>query len=482
MKILKITGLFVLVAVILGTALFFFLPKEVSMQSCLVTGDVLTNVALAAVPQEDYVKVRINVRSVRAIPLARLVELSEPLSNSFSVLLMGSDGLFARIEGDELEGCYIAQDKGKWNTIAKKHPVNAGIKDLAQIIIADDTGSLDIGVNVISQTENIFHTTPGSMVMQKWTSYSYLDGETKKKDGYGLSLYKQKQVLALDDIVPEEVESVLVMGRQGDTQYLSGPGYLELSGNQIHFLIPEARTTVRDIAGVIINPPAGSIMDTYADSVHFLSKDEKVMLIYLDGLAWHMYEQAIAEGRIPNIAALGTADKVTSVYKSVTNAGFAAMITGQPPAVNGIVDRSKREPLVETIFDWLETQGKSHILIEGNTGILKLSTETVLSSDQDGDGSTDDEVFEHAMTALEGNRDFVLVHFHGIDDAGHDYGDLDNRTMAVLEEVDDYVGVLMALWEGRVIITSDHGMHQAGQEGDHGSFRFEDMFVPYLVK
>jgi phosphopentomutase len=53
--------------------------------------------------------------------------------------------------------------------------------------------------------------------------------------------------------------------------------------------------------------------------------------------------------------------------------------------------------------------------------------------------------------------------------------------MERLETIDSYIEKLASNWNGKIIITSDHGMHSTGEGGDHGEFRFEDMVVPYII-
>ncbi len=471
--------LFLVLALALALAAIVFLwPGQEAVRACVVTGDVLNNVALAELPRNSYVKIP---GGGRGIPLVNLVEASQPLSGEYSILLLGNDGLFAQLKGDELGGCYIVKKDGGWNTVATQHPVNAGIKDISKIVIADETEGLDFGVNIISQNENLLHLTPGNMFRQQLTCYPYLEGETELEEGYAISLFKQKQVLPLTAVTAEEINSVLVMGKGGEYERFNGAGYLELSNNEINYLHPESKTVVRNIAGAIINPPPLSIMDTYTDSLYYIDRGERVMVILIDGLSYYQFEQARDNGLIPNLAALGAAVKVNTVYRPVTNAGLAAIVTGQPPSVNGIVDRSTREPKVQTIFDLLEAEHKTHILVEGSASILKLNTDTVYSADLYNDGNTDDDVFGNAMAQIEKQPDYLLIHFHGVDDAGHNYGPLAEETMEVLAMVDVYTGLLLKEWTGKVIVVADHGMHFADPEGDHGNFQLEDMFVPYII-
>jgi 2,3-bisphosphoglycerate-independent phosphoglycerate mutase len=75
----------------------------------------------------------------------------------------------------------------------------------------------------------------------------------------------------------------------------------------------------------------------------------------------------------------------------------------------------------------------------------------------------------------------MFVHFHGLDDRGHDYGDMDQKTLEYIKTIDDYINELANHWDGKIIITADHGMHSTSESGSHGEFRFEDLIVPYVI-
>jgi len=79
------------------------------------------------------------------------------------------------------------------------------------------------------------------------------------------------------------------------------------------------------------------------------------------------------------------------------------------------------------------------------------------------------------------NLDYTFVHFHSIDEVGHDFGPMDSRTIEQIEIIDKYLDDIINNFDGQIIITSDHGMHQMTDSGDHGDFIFEDMFVPYMT-
>ncbi|KUK74200.1 MAG: Uncharacterized protein XD91_0058 [Clostridiales bacterium 38_11] len=286
-------------------------------------------------------------------------------------------------------------------------------------------------------------------------------------------------LIPLNNLIPIGTPSVL-MTHDGGFYPIKIDGYLEYQENHINYLNPNQKLVIFDVVGIIEQPPGKSIMDTYYDALKFIDMDEKVMVIYIDGFSFGQYNYAVANSYIPFMSNLNNVEMALTVFKPVTNSGMMAMLTGQPPYINGISDRSNRNPKVETIFDYLNSNGKSSMLIEGNANILNLNTDIILNPDRNNNGHTDDEVFQSAIENIN-KVDYYMVHIHGLDDSGHTYGDFADETMTKLLEIDGYVKSLVSLWDEKVIITSDHGMHSTDTGGDHGVFRYEDMIVPYII-
>jgi predicted AlkP superfamily pyrophosphatase or phosphodiesterase len=81
--------------------------------------------------------------------------------------------------------------------------------------------------------------------------------------------------------------------------------------------------------------------------------------------------------------------------------------------------------------------------------------------------------------------DLLLVHFHGIDDACHNFAPHSQEALTVINKTDELVRELCRMWPGKVIITADHGQHEVdedGKKGNHGDFRASDLFIPLLTR
>jgi len=218
------------------------------------------------------------------------------------------------------------------------------------------------------------------------------------------------------------------------------------------------------------------------------AQGDRVVLIVLDGLGYRRYQLARSEGQMSFLASLGEPLMSLTVYPSITKVASAGMITGASPSRSGVRDRNTRSTESETIFDVLARAGREGVAVEGADLAFNLRNARVnLSGDRDNNGSTDDNVLQNALKVVSGDMpDFLWVHFHGIDDAGHTYGPLSAQEKAKLDEVDEHLRRLVeALPTGTLLlVTADHGMHavqEDGRRGNHGSLLADDMLIPLWI-
>lgn len=284
--------------------------------------------------------------------------------------------------------------------------------------------------------------------------------------------------ILISDFIDVSKKSI-VMTYDGGYYPLEFDGTLYSEDEGVNFKNTDGDKLYENVVGIINSPPKRSVMDVYHESKNLI-KDNKVMVIYIDGWGWHQYQYLKENYQELYLSKIKGFEKALTVYKPVTNSGYAAMITGQPPYINGILNRDFREVKVETIFQYIEKINKRAVLIEGNSNIITTGLNPILNLDTNESGSNDDEVFNSAIENIE-NTDYLFVHFHGFDDAGHSYGPFGDKTVDKFIEIDNYVENLALKWKGKIIITTDHGMHKEENGGSHGEFRYEDMIVPFGI-
>lgn len=235
------------------------------------------------------------------------------------------------------------------------------------------------------------------------------------------------------------------------------------------------------IAGLVLNPPACRLTDAYRLSREALERGERLLFIYVDGLGWEGWQDGLEQGLTPRMSAL-PANLTVNSYPTITPVNYAAMVTGEPPALSGVDERSDHRLACPSLFDYASEQGLSTLILEGDIQIIQFAVAQTLHPDLDGDGDTDNEVFADALDAVQADYDLVFIHFHGLDDTEHAWGPLSAPARAKLAELDAMIGQLLDLWPGSVLITADHGQHAAEGKGEHGLFCAEDLFVPLLTR
>jgi len=494
-----ISGILLLaIGVISGSFINSSIKKEIFYPELLITGDVSQNIAIKS---EDFLtedaglpeyEIDFNDSKILAFRMQDILELSKPVNPNSKVYLVGSDGKAASILYADTKDCYVDFSfKNGWVAINPLHPPSTNIKDLRKIITAVEPSgldNLDFGFSLITMDRNLMHLTPGNLSLESSIMFDLAGTSSKELTG---SAYVVRDIFTIDDLLVKDFpsdsyEDFLIVSEEGQFIYTSDPGYFEISGNEIDYIPGDGSEKVKKIKGVVMEPAAASIMDAFYDTLAYINKDRKVLLVITDGLGYDQLLKAIENDYAPFLGSIKNSGKsifkqALSVYQPVTNSGLAAILTGRPPSENGVNSRKQRELLVPSIFSKISELGKKSAFIEADIQILKTEVEPLLNIDENADGTIDDEIYDSALNNMGAGNDFIVVHFHSIDDAGHSWGPYSEKTSERIKVIDGYIEKMLENWGGVTIITSDHGMHSENSEGSHGQFRQEDLVVPYII-
>lgn len=281
-----------------------------------------------------------------------------------------------------------------------------------------------------------------------------------------------------DSIVSKKITEGSLLFQSGKRESFSELPNLESKNNMVYV---ENGYVCGPLAGIYLGEKVESITKLYDDVIKSLDDGVPVLVFFIDGLSFDQYSNVAETGELHFLGEYYE-DKIISVFTPVTNAGFAAMITGKTPDENGVHDRSYRDLKAESIFGYADSIGKRSLLLEGEIKILNTEIEPVLHVDVDKDGDTDDEMVITALGAVNEDYDLIFIHFHGVDDRGHQYGPQSSETLDYVKTVDEWITNISSSWEGNIYATADHGMHSTNEGGDHGVCRYEDMIVPYFTR
>jgi hypothetical protein len=217
-----------------------------------------------------------------------------------------------------------------------------------------------------------------------------------------------------------------------------------------------------------------------------LAKGLPVVLLVLDGLG---EEQLGARWHLTPVMATMERSTITSVAPTTTAAALTSIVTGQPPAIHGVVGYRVRVDggLVMNVLRWTTPSGDARQAVRPRAfqqlpSFLGRRVPVVTRGEFVGTGFTDAHLFGSeihgwrqasslpvivADLVLKG-APFVYAYYDGIDSVAHETG-LGDFYDAELSFVDRLIGDLLDRLPGGVAlaVTSDHGQVEVRSPAIH---------------
>ncbi|MFW9923283.1 MAG: alkaline phosphatase family protein [Candidatus Thorarchaeota archaeon] len=266
----------------------------------------------------------------------------------------------------------------------------------------------------------------------------------------------------------------------------------EIIMNSIAGIALDISYSIIDIAPTTYDLLNFSNWSTEGESVNIdlIPSIEKVVIILLDSFGWYFWSNLSSLDIVSLNGTTVFEQPALTAFPSITNVATASLVTGFWPSDTGIHTRQDHQLLSPSMFDIVSNNNLTTEIIEGNVGFINIEADIEhWLIDENDNGYTDEEIYFEANESLTINRsDYLFIHFHGIDDVGHEYGPNTSEWLAKTIEVFSYVNNLLELMGENtlVVITADHGMHinQDSEDyriGTHGECRYEDIFVPFIL-
>ncbi|MGN0399137.1 MAG: NTP transferase domain-containing protein [Blautia sp.] len=194
-------------------------------------------------------------------------------------------------------------------------------------------------------------------------------------------------------------------------------------------------------------------------------KEQSVLVCYLDGFGYAMYEQALKQNAVSFMRKNFSMDPVRTVSPPLTNPAMATILTGVSPEIHKVHSRKDRVLAVPSLF--ADRTEEDTAFLEGDTRILKTELFPKLHCAKQGKGC-DYWTFLDGMEAVKGQKSLIFIHFHEIDDAAHTFGPYAAQTIEKIKETDGYISYLSGSFSGSFLLISDHGLHESSSGGTHG--------------
>jgi predicted AlkP superfamily pyrophosphatase or phosphodiesterase len=208
-------------------------------------------------------------------------------------------------------------------------------------------------------------------------------------------------------------------------------------------------------------------------------------MVLLDGTQYQKLHQLIQAGKLPFFQNYkNEIQQGLTVYPPITTTASAALLTSALPQENGVYGYGYRTTEMTTLFDLAASAGRSIEAVEGSSLPFNLrNAEATLSGDRDGNGFSDDNVFQNSLDVIDSRMpDLLYIHFHEIDDMGHSFGPESSEYEQALIRVDKYLSEIYAKLPINTLLAifADHGMHETPEGGNHGTLTAEDLIIPIL--
>ncbi|MFI3174079.1 MAG: alkaline phosphatase family protein [Bacillota bacterium] len=411
------------------------------------------------------------------VSLGEILEQVTLIDANSSLHYVGNDGLVSQVDARTVEETYcLFSNENGWELINLKHPISSNMKHLKEIVVVSEEPHSSNSFSIFDTQENFMRFTPGEMYVNPHTLEKTFEGESMIHDNF-VRVYTSHITHDMEEIMnnleksPDKIGSVFL--RDGSIVNEKMNGTIELVKNKINYVGKTGEYLYDDVVGLYIGEQIGHLSDAYYEMEHYLKADEKMMVLFIDGFSYATYEEALRRNIIPTIAT-GSVSQVFCSHESVTNTGFATMITGVTPEVHGVHNREYRSLNVDTIFQLALDLGIQTAFLEGSTKILDTEISPTLHI------GGDLEIMQSTKEAVLNGDEFIFVHAHQLDEYGHLAGVDDQILYDYLETLDEVIADLVEHFDGKIMITTDHGMHNTEDAGDHGDLRYEDIVIPLI--
>lgn len=450
--------------------------------SLTITGDVGQEITLSGYEGFESVTITYNSETIRVLPLWQVLQAAGQVNDDATICFTAPDGIMSVINASELKGSsylYLGSEYG-WQFISENHPPQSRVKYMDKIVVSTGTLENEQKCLRIMSGSDMITLTYGQLFLEDAVYAAVWEADAKSGE-YTVSVNTRRALIPISNYVKELGQSTdskaIAYFADGSQAEINLNGYIEWRGNTCDYIGIDQIDRMDDLIGIWIDPPVKSITDVAGDALGAL-QEGRVLVIELDGLGYHDLVSVS-----PEFLSSHNISPARTVMPSVSSVSLAALITGLTPDQNGIYEEGIRQLDSDDMFVAAADMGKSCTVVEGASQLINMSIDQTLSPDRNGNGSTDDEVYEGAADALSGGSDLIFVHFHGYDDVSHTYGPLSDQAIEKIYELDTYVADLCANFSGIVLILSDHGQYGIdgdGKLGEHGEFRPLSMTIPYI--
>jgi len=376
--------------------------------------------------------------------------LEENKINAEYALICGKDGTAAYIFKKSFSEIELFQNKDHWNSIGNELPEVCNIKDLANISLF--TRDHRNNIYILNNTDQESVLSPFEAEISQYK----LLGKSRKNEHSVKKYCFEKEFRILT-----ESDSILAIMKNGYEKWLFPNETGEIDCVELrNSNFACSRDT---LVTLWKNPP---IIDAFSLHEKIIKSDRSPSLyIFIDSYGW-IFKEHIDAINHKGFLSQFDFDPLRVPYPPKTKNSYWTFGSG--------TSWRKRKKDEKYFSDILKMDQKG-LIIEADRIFYPSSINHVMNTDNNNNGTIDDEIFEKAMEYFDSDLDFLLVHFHSLDNISHRVGAYTQERINTFKLLEEYTEQLTKHWNGCVFLFSDHGMHSEDASGDHNSGSAEDM-------
>ncbi|KQC07653.1 MAG: hypothetical protein APR54_05765 [Candidatus Cloacimonas sp. SDB] len=367
-----------------------------------------------------------------------------------SALICGKDGTAVYVLRRSFSEIELIREKSCWNSVAVDLPEVCNIKDIANISLF--VRNPEHQLFILNNTEQQEILTPFEAELSQ---YEFLG--KSKKNGHTARKYLFVNTFSCET----NQDSILAIKRDGTEKWLfpGSNGILEnIKLKDNYFSLHN-----KPLVTIWSNAPDTDVYDLY----RFLKENSqyKTLWIFLDSYGWLFREHLQSIGHQGWLSQFAL-QPLRVPYPPATRNSYWVIGSGS--------SWQERKEHAEYFADLLKEPERG-LIIEADRQFYPSPLQHILHTDLNNNGSIDDEIYETAKNYLTHDLDFLLVHFHSLDDVGHATGAYSRARIETFARLENYIEELTKAWQGEVYLFSDHGMHTESNTGRHYLGNDEDM-------
>lgn len=338
--------------------------------------------------------------------------------------------------------CIVIEASGLSSYAIENSGAEISLKNRAKETVLTDIA--DIYVDSERKDFGVYHLNHTKQV-NFYSKYELLKEHISFFEGNNKGMLQQEITLEVSGLSSDEVILIFDSG-EIRAEKAGTAGVLTIADD---LLFPKlGEDSAQALKAVWENPPERSAFAVH-DLIVAAAKESATLALFIDGLGYELWRYAKKRGYTDTFQAIEP-EPMMVVYPPKTVNNYYMFGTGKL-----LPGDNEREKLFGSL-SFLQDRG---IIIEGNVQLYESELDQLLHASERWGENIDEQIFETLLRKIE-TKDFILAHFHDIDNNAHRYGPYSREVLKIVRQTGEYLRIIDEIWEGNLFVFSDHGLHE----------------------